>query len=263
MFQVASMLGPALGGAVIAGARGSTPAFVLDAALGAVAFVLTAGAVTRFAAPRSRAPLTLESLTAGMRFVWQTRIILATITLDLFAVLFGGAVALLPIYATDILHVGARGLGWMEAAPSAGALCMAVILTHLPPMKCPGRAMLWAVAGFGLATIVFGFSRSFPLSLLMLFFTGALDNISVVVRSTLVQVLTPDDMLGRVSAVNNVFISSSNQLGGFESGLAARLFGPVISVVAGGIGTILVVLAITGAWPEVRSFRSSREHAPE
>lgn len=255
MNQVAAMVGPALGGFVIAAGFGATLAFVLDALCGVTAFIFTARAVPRFAGPRSgRTPITLESLTAGLRFVWRTRIILATITLDMFAVLFGGAIALLPIYATDILHVGPRGLGWLEAAPSAGALCMAVTLAHLPPLRRPGQAMLWAVAGFGAATIVFGLSRSFALSLAMLFLTGALDNISVVVRSTLVQVLTPEPMLGRVSAVNNVFISSSNQLGGFESGLVARLIGPVGSVVVGGVGTLLVVAAIAARWPEVLRF---------
>ena len=138
---------------------------------------------------------------------------------------------------------------------------MALLLAHRPPMKRPGTAMLWAVAGFGAATIVFGFSRWFWLSLAMLFLTGALDNISVVVRSTLVQTLTPDEMLGRVSAVNQVFISSSNQLGGFESGLVARLLGPVASVVIGGIGTILVVTAVATSWPEVRRFGETREAA--
>lgn len=263
MFQVASMVGPAIGGAVIALGHGAAPAFLLDAVLGAIGFVLTAMAIPRYAPPRSpSAPITKESLTAGMRFVWQTRIILATITLDLFAVLFGGAVALLPVFAMDILRVGPHGLGWLEAAPSAGALCMAVALTHLPPLKRPGLAMLWAVAGFGAVTIVFGLSRSFLLSLAMLFLAGALDNISVVVRSTLVQVLTPEEMLGRVSAVNNVFISSSNQLGGFESGAVAALVGPVVSVVAGGIGTLLVVAAIAGAWPEVIGFKFGKEESP-
>jgi MFS family permease len=263
MFQIASMLGPAVGGAVIAAGHGAPSAFLLDAVLGTTSFVLTALAIPRYVPPRSPStPMTLESLTAGLRFVWETRIILATITLDLFAVLFGGAVALLPVFAMDILKVGAHGLGWLEAAPSAGALCMAVALTHLPPLKRPGLAMLWAVAGFGGATIVFGLSRSFALSLVMLFLAGVFDNISVVVRSTLVQVLTPDEMLGRVSAVNNVFISSSNQLGGFESGAVARWLGPIVSVVAGGIGTLLVVGAIAGAWPEVIRFQFGNEESP-
>jgi MFS family permease len=255
VFQLTSTGGPALGGLVIGAAGHTTLVYFLDAACGVLAFLLTMWAIPRYAVQRTNtAPHTLESLTAGLRFVWRTRIILATITLDLFAVLFGGAVALLPIYATDVLGVGAKGLGMMESAPSAGALCMAFTLTHMPPLRKPGTAMLWAVAGFGAATIVFGVSRWFPLSLVMLFLTGAFDNISVVVRSTLVQVLTPDEMLGRVSAVNNVFITSSNQLGGFESGALARLLGPIRSVVLGGIGTLLVVAAIATQWPEVREF---------
>jgi MFS family permease len=258
IFQVSSMLGPTLGGLVIAAGRGSaTPAYLLDALCGVTSFVLVGLAVTRYGTGGRRSvPVTLESLTAGIRFVWRTRIILATITLDLFAVLLGGAVTLLPIYATDILKVGPKGLGWLEAAPSAGAMCMAFTLAHLPPLRKPGSAMLWAVAGFGAVTIVFGLSTSFWVSMAMLFLTGALDNISVVVRSTLVQVLTPDEMLGRVSAVNNVFISSSNQLGGFESGVVARWLGAVTSVVVGGIGTILVVAAVALGWPAVREFRA-------
>jgi MFS family permease len=261
-FQISTLLGPTLGGFIIARGHGAAvPAYLLDAVLGTAAFALISAARTPYAAPRTKAPVTLESLTAGIRFVWRSRIILATITLDLFAVLLGGAVTLLPIYARDILKTGPEGLGWLEAAPSAGALCMAILLAHLPPLKRPGAAMLWAVAGFGAATIVFGLSSSFYLSLAMLFLTGATDNISVVVRSTLVQLLTPEEMLGRVSAVNSVFIGCSNQLGGFESGVVARLFNPVISVVSGGIGTILVVAAVAVRWREVADFEPRREPA--
>jgi MFS family permease len=203
------------------------------------------------AGPRVREPLSLDSLLAGVRFVRQTKLILATITLDLFAVLLGGATALLPIFARDILMVGPSGLGWLRAAPSIGALLMALTIAHRPPFRRAGRALLWAVTGFGVSTIVFGLSRDFVLSLCMLALTGALDNISIVVRGTLVQVLTPDTMRGRVSAVNAVFIGSSNELGGFESGITAQLFGPVASVVGGGIGTILVVLVVMLLWPEV------------
>jgi MFS family permease len=191
--------------------------------------------------------------------VWRTKIILATITLDLFAVLLGGAVVLLPLVATDILHVGSVGYGWLRAAPAVGAFLMAISVAHLRPMKHAGRGMLWAVAGFGAATIVFGLSRNYWLSLAMLFLTGAFDNISVLVRHTLVQVLTPDNMRGRVSAVNNVFIGSSNHLGDFESGVTAWMFGVVGSIVLGGIGTILVVIAAALAWPEVRAFGSLKD----
>jgi drug/metabolite transporter superfamily protein YnfA len=188
---------------------------------------------------------------AGIRFVWQTKLILATITMDLFAVLLGGATYLLPVYAKDILHVGPLGLGFLRSANAVGAMCMAIAMVHLPPMRRAGVALLWAVAGFGLATIIFGLSQWFWLSLLMMFVVGALDNVSVVVRHTLVQMLTPDSMRGRVSAVNGVFIVASNDLGGLESGVVAWLFGPVVSVVAGGVGTILVVLGAMRLWPQI------------
>jgi MFS family permease len=179
-------------------------------------------------------------------------VLLAAITLDLFAVLLGGATTLLPIFARDILHAGPIGLGWLQAASSIGAVCMALVLAHRPPFRRAGRTLLIAVAGFGLATIVFGVSKWFPLSMAMLFVLGALDNISVVVRSTLVLVRTPDELRGRVGAVNSLFVGTSNQLGGFESGVAAQLFGPVVAVVAGGIGTLLVVGLVAWYWPEMR-----------
>jgi MFS family permease len=200
----------------------------------------------------SRKAATLESLGEGVRFIRTTKVILAAITLDMFAVLFGGAVTLLPVYATDILKVGPEGLGLLRAAPSIGALVMALLLAHLPPFKHAGRILLLAVAGFGLATIIFGLSTSFVLSLVMLTLLGGLDNISVVIRSTLLLIRTPDEMRGRISAVNGIFISASNELGGFESGLTAALFGPMLSVVGGGIGTILVVLLVAWFWPEMR-----------
>ena len=195
--------------------------------------------------------LSTRSFLAGLRFVWRSRLLLATLTLDLFAVLLGGATALLPIFAKDILHVGPSGLGWLRAAPSAGAFAMALVLAHRPPLRKAGPALIWAVAGFGVATVVFGLSRSFGLSLAMLAVTGALDNISVVVRATLLQVLTPDSLRGRVSAVNGVFIGASNEFGGFESGTAAAILGPVAAVVAGGVGSVLVVAGVALAWPEV------------
>jgi len=165
-------------------------------------------------------------------------------------------VTLLPIYATDILRVGPQGLGLMRAAPSIGALVMALLQAHLPPFKRAGRTLLVAVTGFGLATIVFGLSTSFWLSITMLILLGGLDNISVVIRRTLLLTRTPDEMRGRISAVNSIFIGASNELGGFESGVTAGLFGPVISVVGGGIGTILVVLAVARIWPEMRRLRT-------
>jgi len=255
-FQLSSVIGPAIGGLAIARMKSIWPVYVADAGCELVFLVLIAALHTPYATARASGPTTLKSLAAGIQFVREKKIILATITLDLFAVLLGGAVTLLPVYARDILHVGASGLGWLRAAPSAGALIMALALAHLPPLRRAGASMLGAVAMFGAATIVFGFSRFFWLSLLMLFITGAVDNVSVVIRNTLVQVLTPDEMRGRVSAVNNVFISSSNDLGGFESGTVAQFFGPVFSVVSGGIGTIIVVIAVALIWPQLRDFGS-------
>jgi len=178
--------------------------------------------------------------------------ILATITLDLFAVLLGGATTLLPIYAKDILGVGPSGLGWMNAADSMGAVVMAALLASRPPMQRAGRTLLWAVTGFGVATLIFGLSRSFALSLAMLMALGAFDMVSVVVRATLVPLLTPDSMRGRVGAITNLFIGTSNQLGGFESGAVAGAFGPVVSVVSGAIGTLVVVAAVAWHWPSLR-----------
>lgn len=254
-WQVASVLGPALGGGVIALAGRVVPAYVLSAcsALACAALVM---AIRPRPIVRHRERLSLRSLLAGIGFVRRTKLILATITLDLFAVLLGGATALLPIFATNILEVGPEGLGWLRAAPSLGAFAMAILLAHRPPLRRAGVTMLWAVAGFGAATVVFGLSRNMALSLVMLAVTGALDNISVVVRGTLVQLLTPDAMRGRVSAVNSIFVVSSNELGAFESGVTAQWFGPIVSVVAGGVGTILVVLGVTWMWPELLTLGS-------
>ncbi len=248
IFQIGSIIGPVFGGLLIF--LGFPTVYLLAGGLWVLDFFIFL--LIRYTHTAStKEPMTLKSLSAGAKFVWNTKIILATITMDLFAVFLGGAVALLPGFAKDILHVGAEGLGWLRAAPSIGALLIASTLTYLPPMRQAGKALLWAVAGFGLATIVFGLSQWFWLSWLMLFLTGAFDNISVVVRATLVQVLTPNSMRGRVSAVSFMFIVSSNELGAFESGVTAHIFGPVISVVAGGIGTLLVVLSVMALWPEV------------
>jgi len=251
IFQVAMMTGPAAGGYLMDKIDIPT-AFAVVIGCRVLSLVMIAGVRTRSRVQATES-LSLESLVAGIRFVRQSKLILATITLDLFAVLLGGATYLLPIFATDILDVGARGLGLLRSSEAVGAIFMAVLLAHLPPMRHAGRTLLWAVAGFGAATIVFGLSQWFWLSLLMMFFIGALDNISVVVRHTLVQMLTPDPMRGRVSAVNNVFIVASNDIGGLESGVTAKLVGPVLSVVAGGVGTILVVLTSMKIWPQILS----------
>ena len=182
--------------------------------------------------PRGAEAVTLRSLLAGFSFVWKSDLILAAITLDLFAVLLGGATALLPIFARDILHAGPSGLGWLRAAPSIGAVLVALFLAQRPPFERAGRALLWAVAGFGAATIVFGLSTSFLLSLSMLVLLGGLDQISVIIRGTLMLVQTPNELRGRVAAVHNVFLGASNELGEFESGVAASVFGPVVAVAA-------------------------------
>lgn len=254
-FQFASVVGPAVGGYLVWLTNSAKAAYMIHAAAG-LWFVLCLLTIHTRPYERSREPMSVRSLLAGIQFVCQQKIILATITLDLFAVLLGGATYLLPAVSKDILHVGSLGFGFLRAAPAVGAICMAVLLAHLPPMKHAGRAMLYAVAGFGIATLIFGLSRSFAVSIIALFLTGAMDNISVVVRHTLVQVLTPDDMRGRVSAVNGVFIGASNELGGFESGFTAKLFSVTASIVGGGIGTLIVVAGVDRLFPQVRAFGS-------
>ncbi len=253
-WQLAAIIGPAIAGVAAALLNSVTIIYVFDALAG-LTFLVMVLLMKGRPLSLSRKAATMESLKEGLRFIRGTREILAAITLDMFAVLFGGAVTLLPVYATDILKVGAQGLGLLRAAPSVGAVLTALVLAHLPPFKNAGRVLLLAVAGFGAATIVFGLSTFFPLSLLMLAFLGALDNVSVVIRSTLILTRTPDEMRGRTAAVNGIFISASNELGGFESGLTASLVGPILSVVGGGIGTILVVLAVARAWPELRELK--------
>jgi MFS family permease len=248
-FQLAAITGPALGGWLTALRHDATPAF-LAAAVGQLLFVailarLPARKPAQVAAARAR------DLFAGFSFIWRHPVFLAAMTLDLFAVLFGGAVALLPLFAEDILHVGPFGLGWLRAAPALGAMVMALLITRLPPWRRPGRALLITVAGFALATIGFGLSRSMALSMACLFLTGAFDAVSVVIRLTLEQVLTPDGLRGRVSSLHYVFIGFSNELGGFESGSTAALFGPVLSVAGGGVAAIVVVVIVASVWPDL------------
>jgi len=249
VFYIASVTGPIVGGAMVAMFDTMAPAFTL-VLLCRIAAIAAISRIRYHSAIHTEQSISWKSVVAGIQFVWNTPLILATITLDLFAVLLGGVTYLLPVYAA-MLGVGAIGYGVLMSADMVGAICMAVLLAHRPPLRRAGVTLLWAVAGFGAATIVFGLSQWFWLSLLMMFLIGALDNISVVVRHTLVQMLTPDEMRGRVSAVNSIFIVASNDLGGMESGFTARLFGPVASVVAGGVGTILVVLAAMRIWPQI------------
>jgi MFS family permease len=250
-YQLAATGGPALAGLVIALSGGATAVYLLNAVVIAAFFGVVAS-IPRPPDPISnRGPLG-EELRAGVSFVFSSRLLLAAITLDMFAVLLGGATALLPVYAKDILDVGPTGLGWLRAAPALGALSMALISLHLPPWRKAGRALLLTVVGFGGATILFGLATTFWVALVGLFLTGVFDHISVVIRMTLEQLVVPDELRGRVGAVHHVFIGMSNQLGEFESGTAAALFGPIGAVVGGGVGTILVVAIVALKWPELR-----------
>jgi MFS family permease len=249
-FQFSAVTGPAIGGAIIALAHSAAPVYTANMVLQLLCLTMVLVVRTHHR-PALKEPFSLRALLGGFRFVFGHRIILGTITLDLFAVLFGGATALLPIYAKDILHAGPQGLGLLQGALPAGSLACAIYMAHRLPLERSGRALTIAVSIFGLATIVFGFSHLFWLSMLMLFVCGAADTISVIVRHTLVQLLTPDPLRGRVSAVNNLFIGASNDLGGFESGLTSFWVNPVFSVVFGGVATILAVVAVAWIWPEI------------
>lgn len=253
-FYLAAALGPALGGFVIAWTGGVFWVYAF-AIVAYATFLLAVWSLERPPTPRDTSGVKgWEALSAGLTYVRRTPMILAPITLDMFAVILGGCTTLLPVFAKDILEVGPSGLGWLRAAPSIGGVCGALAIATLPPFQRAGRALLCGVIGFGLATIGFGLSRNFALSLAFLFAMGATDMISVVVRQTLIQMLTPDAMRGRVSAVNSVFIGASNELGGLESGLTATWFGTVASVVGGGIGTLLVAVGAAWLWPDLRRF---------
>jgi MFS family permease len=252
--QAAAVAGPALGGLIIAMTGGAGWAFVT------VGFcqLMVAAALMRLpaippppksaGAPTANAP---SEVFAGFGFIKRNPLFLSAITLDLFVMLLSGTVALLPIYAKDILQVGPAGLGWLRAAPSVGSLVMALLVTRLPPWQRPGRTMLYAMAGFGLATIVFGFSKSMALSMFCLFLTGVFDTVGVVVRVTLEQVITPDHLRGRVSAINYVFIGFSNEFGMMRAGSTGALFGPVAAVVGGGVGSLIVVAVVCTIWPQL------------
>ena len=244
--QGAVIGGPALGGLLFVAGAGT----VYGASLLLFALACAAVALLRYVQPvREKEPVTLATLFAGVNFIWRRKPVLGAISLDLFAVLLGGAVALLPIFAKDILHTGPWGLGLLRSAPAVGALAMSILLTRRPPERHVGRTLLVAIGVFGLCMVLFGLSRSFWLSLLVLGVSGAADMINVVIRQTLVQLETPDAMRGRVSSVNSIFIGASNQLGEFESGATAALLGPVGSVVVGGVGTVLVALSWVWLFP--------------
>ncbi|HEX6708363.1 MAG TPA: MFS transporter [Albitalea sp.] len=246
--QASVIVGPALGGFIYV--AGADAVYAACAALFALAFGLMLHLRYEHAPP-PREPVTLGTLFAGVHFIRQRPVILGAISLDLFAVLLGGATALLPMFAKDVLHTGPWGLGLLRAAPGAGALLMSAALTRWPVTRRVGRTMFAAVAAYGVATLVFGLSTQFVLSLVALFASGAADMVSVVIRQTMVQLETPNEMRGRVSAVNSIFIGASNQLGEFESGAVAAWLGPVGSVVFGGIGTLLVAALWTKLFPSL------------
>lgn len=259
-FELTAMAGPALAGFIIHWAGFST-VYLLDAALGLAMVVLFSG--VKFREPDlAPEPRTLRTLGAGVGFIWRHKVIFAANNLDMFATLLGGAVALLPIYAEEILHVGSIGLGWLRAAPSIGAVAMAMLLVRLPPMRRPGVMLLWSVAGFGAVILVFGISRWYWLSFLMLVVSGAFDNISVVVRQSLIQLMTPDRLRGRVTSVNQIFIMSSNELGSMRAGAMAGALGPVAATVVGGLGTIAVVLGTVAAFPQLKRLGKLHELKP-
>ncbi len=251
-FQTATILGPALGGVLYAAARG--PEVVYGAATVCSAFALLATLRIR-SKSQERPPeeISLHTVMAGFRYVWREKVVLGSISLDMFAVLLGGAVALLPVYASEILKTGPWGLGLLRSAPGVGAAVMAIILAKRPIRGRAGLIMLWCVGGFGVFTILFGVSRSLVLSMVALLLVGATDMVSVIIRATLVQFATPDEMRGRVNAVDMLFIGASNELGEFESGLTAHWFGTVPAVVLGGVGTLVVIALWAWRFPELRN----------
>jgi MFS family permease len=280
-FQLSCVLGPSVAGVIIWLAHGAWPVYAINVLFGGIAFALIMGVRHEHKLPPGE-PVSLKTLITGFQFVYKNKIILGTITLDMFAVLLGGAVTLLPIYAAEILplHGGAGGLGLgiLRAAIPVGAVVCMFFLAHRPPLQKAGGTMLWCVTVFGVATILFGLANRqclggfvtvpdavwFWLAFGLLALCGAVDNVSVIVRHSLVQILTPDEKRGRVSAVNSLFIGTSNELGGFESGVTQDLFGPVLgnsmatgailSTVAGGFGTLVVVLVVAWLWPEIRRY---------
>src|SRR5580658_8640386 len=252
IFQAATILGPSFGGILYAAFRGPSIVYAV-ATLTAIGALISTFRIKPELSARRREPMTFTTAFAGLRYIWREKLILGAISLDLFAVLLGGAVALLPVYAREILHTGPWGLGLLRTAPGVGAAVMAVALAHRPLRGRSGPALLWAVAGFGVFTIIFGVSRSLVLSLVALFLLGASDMISVIIRATLVQLGTPDAMRGRVTAVDMIFIGASNEFGQFESGLTAQWFGTVPAVVLGGIGTLVVIAIWAWRFPELRN----------
>jgi MFS family permease len=265
-FQIATIAGPAIGGIAyalfdsFAAGHGPEGVYTIALSVSILSTILTLRIHPQPASPEkkladkvpNKEPVTLRTVLAGFRFIWEKKLILGSISLDMFAVLLGGAVALLPVYARTILHTGPWGLGLLRSAPGVGAALMAIVVAHRPIRRRAGLTMLLSVAAFGLLTIVFGISHSLILSLVALFLLGASDMVSVIIRATLIQVATPDEMRGRVNAVDMLFIGVSNELGEFESGVTAQWFGTVPAVVLGGVGTLLVIATWALLFPELR-----------
>jgi len=258
VWQVAAITGPAIGGLIygFVGVSASYFGVLIFLSLGFMLFVFVG---SKPLPERKHGETLFSNLSAGIKFVFKHQIILSALALDMFAVLFGGAVALLPAFASEILNVGPQGLGFLRAAPAAGAVVMSLFLAYRPPMKRSGMILLIGVTGFGIAYLLFALSANFYLSLFLLFISGVFDNISVVIRSTILQLLTPDNMRGRVSAVNSIFIGSSNEIGAFESGLAARLMGLIPSVIFGSTMTFLTVATVFGFAPKIRKLSLKKE----
>jgi MFS family permease len=258
-FQIATIAGPAAGGIAYALFHGPKAVYTLAVIVSIVSVIMTLRIHPLPTLPEEpadvvaeKATISLRTVLAGFRFIFEKRVILGSISLDMFAVLLGGAVALLPIYAKEILHTGPWGLGLLRSAPGVGAAIMAIAVAHYPIRRHAGLTMLSCVAAFGVFTIAFGISHSLILSLIALFLTGAADMVSVIIRATLIQVATPDEMRGRVNAVDMLFIGVSNELGEFESGLTAQWFGTVPAVIVGGVGTLVVIAAWAWLFPELR-----------
>ena len=250
-FQAATILGPVAGGLIYGWTGSAIPVYACSA-LANLAALVAMSAIRVQATERPRTVASAGDLLSGIKYIWSNKLILAAISLDLFAVLLGGAVALLPVYAREILHVGASGLGILRTAPGVGAVITAILVAHWPLRRRAGMVMLWCVFGFGLATIIFGVSHNVALSLAVLVVAGSCDMVSVIVRHTMIQLATPDEMRGRVSAVNMVFIGASNEVGQFESGITAQWFGTVPAVVLGGVGTVAIVALWAWLFPELR-----------
>jgi MFS family permease len=251
IMQGATILGPAVGGLIYAFFRGPSAVY-LTAMLTSLVALLSTVRIKQQARVRAQTGVSLNTVLAGFRYIWREKLIFGSISLDMFAVLLGGAVALLPVYAREILKTGPWGLGLLRSAPAVGATAMAILMAHRPLRGRAGPTMLWCVAGFGACTILFGISRSIVVSLIALLFVGATDMVSVIIRGTLIQVRTPDEMRGRVNAVDMLFIGVSNELGQFESGVTAAWFGTVPAVVLGGVGTLVVIAIWAWLFPELR-----------